>query len=261
LLTECDAAVFYTSTLSALAESVQELTKHGTRLLFVPADLDMRRPFVLAEDLRALGELGSRVCARLRESRVLRLTSPEGTDLTLRTGGAIGYDDCRATGAGETDFFPGGMWNLVPEIESVNGVVKFCAALHPVGRLADPIELQFSDGKVTSVHGGWQARAWQRWLEGFGESDVTRFAHLSGGLAARAQVIGHDWEDLVVRGSVLIGGGASLLYGGANSAAAHFDGIIPEATLSADGTVLIDSGTYAGEMLSHVTRHDEEVSV
>jgi len=261
LLSECDAAVFYTSTLSALAEGVRAVAARGTRMLFVPADLDLHRPFVLTEDLDALDTLGSRVCARLRTARELRLTTPEGTDLSLQTGGALGYDDCRAVEAGAIDFFPGGMWNLVPDVGSVEGVVRFCASLHPVGRLVEPVELEFSGGLVTSIHGGWQARAWQRWLDGFGESDVTRFAHLSGGLAAQAQVIGHDWEDLVVRGSVLVSGGASLLYGGGNAAPAHFDGIIPEATLVADGVPVLTSGTYAEDLLpDRVPRRDGQVA-
>jgi hypothetical protein len=98
------------------------------------------------------------------------------------------------------------MWNMIPKTDTVNGVVRFTAALHPVGRLVEPIELTFESGVVTSVRGGWQARAWERWLRSFGDADVFEFSHLSGGLAATARVIGHDWEDLIMRGSIVAAG-------------------------------------------------------
>lgn len=244
LLKECDIAVVYMSSLIALSEAARSAAARGTRMLFIPADFDLRRPMVLDEDLGALAVLGDAVTRRLREATKIRLTSDEGTDLTLRAGGAVTYDDCRVTAPGDIDFFPGGMWNVVPDIDSVSGVVRFTGALHPVGRLVDPIELRFEGGTLTGVTGGWQARSWERWLRSFGDQEVTRFAHLSGGLSSRAQVIGHDWEDLIVRGSVIVAGGASLLYGGRNGASAHFDGIVPNATLHLDDEELIVAGEY-----------------
>lgn len=105
------------------------------------------------------------------------------------------------------------------------------------------------------MRGGWQAHTWQRWLRSFGEAEATRFAHLSGGLAREAQVVGHDWEDLIVRGSVLVAGGASLLYGGEVGAPAHFDGIVPNATLDVDGRRVLDAGDYDSRLLR--SHHDQ----
>jgi len=244
-----DVAVFYASTLVALSDDVRSAAAAGTRMLFIPADLDLRWPVVLHEDLGALERLGSAITDLLRSARRVRLTSSDGTDLQMSATGTASYDDCQVRSPGDIDFFPGGMWNLVPDLDSVNGVVRFPAALHTVGRLAEPVELVFEDGSLTSVQGGWQAVAWQRWLTSFGEAEATRFAHLSGGLACEAQVIGHDWEDLIVRGSVLVAGGASLPYGGDVGAPAHFDGIVPNATLEVDGRRVLEAGEYAQELL------------
>ena len=249
-LQACDVAVFYTSTLMALAHDIREAAKTGTRMLFIPADFDLRRPVVLGEDLGALDALGDAVTGVLRSAVSVRVTSAEGTDLRMTaTGGAVSHDDCRVPDPGDIDFFPGGMWNLVPQLDSVEGVVRFTAALHPVGRLTQPVEVTFDGGLVTEVTGGWQATTWLRWLRSFGEAEAMRFAHLSGGLAGQAQVIGHDWEDLIVRGSVLVAGGASLLYGGAVAAPAHFDGIVPNATLEIDGRRILDAGEYDPQLL------------
>jgi 2,5-dihydroxypyridine 5,6-dioxygenase len=252
-LQACDVAVFYTSTLMALSADVRSAAASGSRMLFIPADFDLRRPVVLGEDLGELDRLGAAVADLLRPASAVRVTSAEGTDLSMDATGSVTYDDCQVRAPGEIDFFPGGMWNLVPDVGSVRGVVRFTAALHPVGRLAEPVEVVFESGTVTSVRGGWQARAWERWLRSFGEAETTRFAHLSGGLAGQAQVIGHDWEDLIVRGSVLVAGGASLLYGGDLGAPAHFDGIVPNATLDIDGVRVLDAGEYDMRLLHHTT--------
>lgn len=244
LLPECDAAVFYMSSLIALSDAVRSAASNGTRMLFVPADFDLRRPLVLNEDLFELSTLGRLITERVRQATTVRVTTEQGTDLTMARPGAVTYDDCQVTGPGEIDFFPGGMWNLVPDIDTVNGVVRFTGSLHPVGRLVESVDLVFENGSVTKVSGGWQARAWERWLRSFGDQDVARFAHLSGGLARQAHIVGHDWEDLIVRGSVLVAGGASLLYGGRNRAPAHFDGIVPIATLYLDQEPVLRSGSY-----------------
>lgn len=243
-LQSCDVAVFYSPQLLAVSPAVRNAAAAGTRMLFVPSDFDLRRPVVLEEDLAELDAVGAALSRVLDGEHELVVSTPEGTNLRMRTSGPVGYDDCRVLGPGDIDFFPGGMWNLVPEVSSVTGTVRFCAALHPVGRLSEPIELVFDGGNLVDVRGGWQSRVWTEWLESFGEQDVMRFAHLSGGLAARAQVIGHDWEDLIMRGSLLVSGGASLLYGGANDAPAHFDGIVPAASLSVDGVEVLSDGVY-----------------
>jgi 2,5-dihydroxypyridine 5,6-dioxygenase len=244
-----DVVVFFASTLLALTDDVRAAAATGTRMLFVPADLDLRRPFVLEEDLDELTRLGAAVAARLVSAHRVRVSTRDGTELTMAASGTVSYDDCQVRAAGQIDFFPGGMWTLVPDPATVDGLVRFPATLYPVGRLAEPVDLRFEAGHVTEVSGGWQATAWRRWLESFGETEAMVFAHLSGGLAARAQVIGHDWEDLVVRGSLLIAGGANVLYGGTTGAPAHFDAIVPNASLELDGRAVLTDGRYDPDLL------------
>lgn len=125
-----DVAVFYASTLMALSDEVRAAAGSGTRMLFIPADFDLRRPVVLGEDLTELDSLGAAVTRLLQPATRLRVTSADGTDLHMNAGGAVTYDDCQIRAPGEIDFFPGGMWNLVPDLDSVTGVVRFTAALH-----------------------------------------------------------------------------------------------------------------------------------
>lgn len=252
LLKSADVAVLYMSTLLVLCDAVERAREAGTRLLFIPADFDLTRPVVTDEDYDELAALGAAVCSRLEHATKAEVRTPDGTDIVFGSISGPRYDDGRATQPGELDFFPGGMWNVIPKTDTVNGVVRFTAALHPVGRLIEPIELTFERGVIAAVGGGWQARAWERWLRSFGDAEVFEFSHLSGGLAATARVIGHDWEDLIMRGSILISGGESLLYGGENRGRAHFDGTVPDATLVLDGETVLDEGSYSPAALPSI---------
>ena len=239
-----DVAIVHMPTLIVLSEVVARARQTGTRMLFVPGDFDLSRPLVLDEDLDAMSALGAAVCQRLDGAAGAELSTPDGTHLTFGVLRNAFHDDARAHRPGEVDFFPGGMWNVIPDPDAVDGIVRFTAALHPVGRLAEPIELTFERGMISAVRGGWQAREWERWLDRFGDEELRRFSHLSGGLAATARVVGHDWEDLIIRGSVLISGGENVLYGGENRAHGHFDGVVVDATLVVDDELVLEDGTY-----------------
>lgn len=246
-------AVVYARTLICLSRTVTEARNMGTRLLFIPADFDLSRPVVLEEDLDELAQLGEAMVQRLLSARTAEIRCPAGTNLTLGPWSQTFFDDARCTGRGDIDFFPGGMWNVIPEPQQVNGRVVFTATLHPLGFLAQPIEVRFQRGVIHAIEGGWQARAWERWLESFHDPDVYSFSHLSGGLAAASRVTGHDWEDLIKRGSVLVSGGENALYGGRNTAKAHFDGIVLDATLLLDGREVLRDGAYQLDLRMHQT--------
>jgi leucyl aminopeptidase (aminopeptidase T) len=243
LLAAADVAVVYLSTLVVLSKAVAQAREQGTRLLFIPADYDLSRRVVIEEDLGELSKLGESVCATLVSGQRARVLG-EGTELELELPGRAFFDDARVINSGDVDFFPGGMWNVVPRPESVNGIVRLGASAYPLGRLASPIMLRFEGGRIVTIEGGWEAKAWKRWLESFADDRVFEFSHLSGGLARCAAVIGHDWEDLISRGSVLISGGESVLYGGRNAARGHFDAIVPDATVEVDGHAILAAGDY-----------------
>jgi hypothetical protein len=243
MLGAVDVAVVYMSTLIVLSQSIRRARDLGTRMLFIPADYDLGRPLVLEEDPVEMRSVGERVCALLA-SGGHAVVSAEGTNLSLDLPPRAVYDDACVANPGDIDFFPGGMWNVVPLPGSVSGVVCLNASAYPLGRLQSPIYVHFDDSRVTSIEGGWEASAWKRWLTGFRDERVFEFSHLSGGLARSAQVVGHDWEDLITRGSILVSGGENVLYGGKNAARGHFDAIVPNATLEVAGVVVLKDGNY-----------------
>lgn len=244
VLLQHELVIVVMSTLICLSGAVKAARGQGTRLLFIPADYDLASCPMLHEDLDALAGLGRAVVRRLAGARRLEVTSPDGTRLSLGALSALGFDDARLLGPGELDFFPGGMWNGIPDPVTVEGVVRFNASLYPLGRLREAVEVHFERGRIVRVAGGWEARAWERWLHAQGDAGIFDFSHFSGGLSATTRTVGHDWEDLIVRGGLLISGGENVLYGGGNAARAHFDGVVRGATLTVDGEELLSDGVY-----------------
>lgn len=255
-LDDADVAVVYMCTLIALSRTVQEARASGTRFLFVPADYNLGGPATLDEDLQELAALGAMIHKRLGAASSAHVTAAEGTDIQFGSLLSPSFDDARSCFPGDIDFFPGGMWNVIPRPSTVDGVVVFPATLYPVSTLVEPVTITFEGGTITSIKGGWQARAWERWLRSFADVRLFEFSHLSGGLAKRARIIGHDWEDLIHRGGILISGGENVLYGGQNTAHAHFDGVVPDATLALDGDTVLEEGAYLAGT-PDTTRGDE----
>lgn len=240
-----DAVLVIMRSLIALTPVVARARQAGTRFLFIPADLDVHRRSVMMEPLEVLRQRGEAITKVLAGGSRLRITSREGTDLAVSGYGMISFDDARSHHRGDLDFVPGGMWNVVPVDGAVSGSAVLPATVHPVGIVRHPIRLTWEDSHLVAVEGGFEARQWEEWLGRFTSSDVRTFSHLSGGLACEARIIGHDWEDLITLGGVVVSGGENMLYGGTISSPGHFDAVIPAASIEVDGAPLLVDGRYS----------------
>lgn len=239
-----DVIIGYRQPLMCLTEAARAATGSGARALWMASDFDNTRPVVVDEDYNAMGELGRRIAELVRRAKIIRVTSPAGTDIHAEyEGRLVSFDDGTVTQPGESDFFPGGMWNSSPIESSFNGTVVFDGTLYGLGVLRAPLSVTFVDGWIRDI-AGEQADEWKRALSAFGDPSVYLASHLSGGLARHARLIGNDWEDLIMYGTILFSAGAGAYYDGATRTHAHFDGTVLNATVYLDGEVLLDRGEY-----------------
>jgi leucyl aminopeptidase (aminopeptidase T) len=245
-----DVLIYYRQPLFCLTRAAFEAREGGLRTLWMTSDYDYTRPLVMDEDYDAMTRLGERITELVRKAKKIRVTTKNGTDLEATYGNRpVWFDDGKVEKPGESDFFPGGMWNSAPLEESVNGVVVFDGGLQGIGALQSPIKVTFKDGWIVDIHGKDSAR-WRSWLDSFGEKEIYRFSHLNGGLAKQAQVIGTDWEDLTMYGSILFAGGENIYFEGTNRGKAHFDGTALNATAYLDGELLMEDGVYVHPFVS-----------
>jgi leucyl aminopeptidase (aminopeptidase T) len=187
-----------------------------------------------------LSDLAERLLERVREADTIRITSPAGTDLTLRVAGRPWLTDARGLGPGEYGNYPGGEIFCAPLEDSANGIlVADLTVPYTVEGLVDaPVRLAFEAGRVVSIEGGRAADMLRDLVERAGQGgDV--IAELGIGLNPTVKPRGHVMLDEKAAGTAHIAiGNNTGSYGGSNSSTIHVDMIFSDPEIEVDGRPL-----------------------
>ena len=176
----------------------------------------------------------------------VRVTTPGGTDCTFDvTGREWKLDDGVLDQPGAFGNLPAGEAFVAPLATGADGVcvIDRTIALAGEGLVDEPIRLTFERGRIVSVEGGRAAESTRTAIAEAGEgADVV--AELGIGTNERARITGSVITDEKVLGTahVAFGDNASASYGGDNRAAIHVDGVMADATIEADGVVVMRVG-------------------
>ena len=166
-----------------------EITDSGTRMLLVREPLDVLRRLLPTEDLRRRVEAGR---AMIEDAKVMRITSPAGTDLTYplgqyRTLTEYGFCDT----PGHWDHWPGGLVATLGNDNAVHGtavvntgdIIYYPAAQY----VRDPITLEIEGGKVTDINGtGLDAEFLRDYIRRYDDPRAYAVSHIGWGLNERA---------------------------------------------------------------------------
>ena len=200
----------------------------------------------MAADYGAVRDLSAGLAARLAGASRVRVTTPGGTDCTFDVRGREWkVDDGVLDRPGAFGNLPAGEVFVAPLANGADGVcvIDGSIALAGEGLVDEPIRLTFERGRIVAVEGGKAAGTVRRAIAEAGTgADVV--AELGIGTNERARVTGSVITDEKVLGTahVAFGDNASPSYGGDNRAAIHVDGIMKDATIEADGTVVFALG-------------------
>jgi leucyl aminopeptidase (aminopeptidase T) len=200
----------------------------------------------MAADYGAVRELTARLAARLSGCKSVRVTTPGGTDCTFDVTGRVWkLDDGVLDQPGAFGNLPAGEIFISPLATGADGVcvIDRSIALEGVGLVDEPIHMTFERGRIVEIAGGRAAAAARSAIAAAGAgADVV--AELGIGTNAGARITGSVLTDEKVLGTahVAFGDNASPSYGGDNHAAIHVDGIMADATIEADGAVVMTGG-------------------
>lgn len=185
---------------------------------------------------------------KFSEASEARVTSPQGTDVTV---GLEGRDGNAHPGIADE---PGEFTALVhieanisPVEGTTNGTVVFDGAIPnlDIGVLEEPVRMEIEDGAVTSVEGGKEAQKIARvWAE-HDDPAVYNIAQLAVGMNPECPDF-NGWfsNDHGRYGNVHFGIGTSSNLGGTTRAPVHFDAMMAEPTLELDGEVVVEDGEF-----------------
>jgi Thermophilic metalloprotease (M29) len=216
-----------------LSEAIRD---HGRAIFLglVDGDLlrgDLSRP---APDLTGVAR---GLLDQLEGAETIRITGAAGTDLRLRVGGRPWLTDALPLQRGGYANFPGGEVFVAPHRDGADGrlVADLTVPYTVEGLVDEPVHLEFSEGRVTSIEGGRAAAMLRELVEGAGEGGNV-IAELGLGLNPTVRPRGHVMlDEKAARTAHVAIGRNTGAYGGDNEATIHVDMIFSGPQVEVDG--------------------------
>jgi 2,5-dihydroxypyridine 5,6-dioxygenase len=245
-----DLVVYLTSTAMAHAKITEDLVDAGKKfILMEELTVDMLKPGGPAwADYEAMNRLGLKIAQVFTQGDTVRVTCPNGTDLTVsiqgRPGRSIaGMPLALHPGKGGGCAFPDGEAHVCPVEGTGQGRVVFDLTAHSVGSLKEPMVLTIEKGMVTKIEGGYQAQIWRQLLERAGDQGSYNCpAEVSIGLNRNVLPTGSMRTDKKMYATSHIGVGDTVVLGGNCHAKLRLEGVIRHPEISVDGQVLTRLG-------------------
>ena len=187
-----------------------------------------------------------KVAKTLAGAKVIRITTPFGTNLILSGEGRRGNAMTGLVKAGEFGPVPTVEANVSPVEGSANGVIVADASIPyiGIGLLKTPVKMEVKDGYILpeSITGGEEAKKLANDWINKNDKNVYNVAEVGVGLNPECKFTGSMLEDEGVFGSLHIGVGTNITLGGIIKAPCHYDLIMTKPTLIADGITILKDG-------------------
>jgi aminopeptidase len=200
-------------------------------------------------DYEELVRKGQSIVKAVSDSKKVKITSNEGTDIEFQvTGrkwiiddGVIGPEDIEARDVGLN--LPCGEVFVAPVEDSAEGTAFFNVPTNYWGHRISRLKLEFKGGKVVS----FDAREGKKEFKGALDAatgDKDRIAEFAIGLNPKAEFINDILVDEKVLGSIhiAIGNNKGPAYGGKNDSSIHWDLVMNHPTVKIDGRTIMKNG-------------------
>ena len=238
-----DVALLVTTHSLSHTSARRDATASGTRIASMPGldyELVVR---TLGVDYSGVKKLSDALAQILTKGKTVKITSPTGTDLRLDISGKNADSDSGIfTAPGAWGNLPAGEADLGPiEGKSQGILVVDGCSYHSGVELDKPITMNIKDGLVVDVSGGVAAAALQKTFDELG-SGARNVAELGIGTNPFATLSGSILETEKVLGTIHIGLGNNMSYGGTCDVPFHSDGVVLDPTVTVDNKVIMKDG-------------------
>ena len=218
-----------------------EAAKAGTRVATMPGiTSEMFSQGAMTADYSKVEELTAKVTEMLTKASKARIEK-EGNVLTINLDGRNGVPSPGVyKEAGKCGNLPSGEAYIAPLEDGSDGEMIIDGSMVGIGKLASPLHMTISGGKLRSVKGD-KSENLDILLKN--ETNGT-LCELGIGTNEAAILNGIILEDEKVYGTVHIAFGTNTSFGGVNKAECHMDGIILRPTLYLDDIKVIENGVF-----------------
>ena len=208
----------------------------GARVATLPAITEEVFVTGLDADYETIRAHCEDVLAQVQNAEVIRVTSPQGTDITFEPGSREWHTDTGIVHeAGQMSNLPAGEVFISPE--NANGTYVVDGTMRPYDKLDEGQQLEFTveDGYVTEFSDEKVQAEFDAVAEEVGR-DAYNLAELGIGTnVAVDELVGSVLLDEKAAGTVHIAIGDNASMGGDVDAPIHSDGVLREPTVYADG--------------------------
>ena len=241
-LLRADACFAATDTSLSHTRARIAATSQGARFGSLPTVTEDIFRRTIPVDYAEMTRRGAAIAELISRADTVRITSPQGTDVTLVVRGRDGRnDDGDLRTPGAFGNLPAGEAYVAPLETEGDGVLVFDGSVAGYGLLEEPMEVRIEAGRLVSASGA--AGAWlESTLDGGGEGG-RGVAELGIGTNPAATLCGVVLEDEKIIGSAHVAFGSSAGIGGIVQSSVHIDSIMLEPTVEIAGVTVVAGGS------------------
>ncbi len=242
-----EADVIYSATTFSLynTDARIEACRKGARYInMADYSLDMLKKGCLFTDWDQIRKVVDETAKKI-VGKELRISTPAGTDFWTSIVGRhadVGYGT--SINKGEASSPPDAECAVGPADDSAEGILVIDGSipLPGLGLIKEPIRLHVEKGYITKIEGGKEADILRDSLAAFKDPRVYLAAEVGFGLNPAASLSGRMLEDEGVYGTMHIGIGNNLAYGGNCNTPIHIDLIMKQPTCIVDDHYVYKDG-------------------
>lgn len=237
-----DVILLITDRSLSHTQARRRASQNGARIASLPGITKESLIRTMTGDYKFIIDKSRKLADILTIGRTIQLTTPAGTNLTLSIARMKGYaDNGMIHEPGKFSNIPAGEGCVAPIQGSTQGRLVIDGSFPRIGKIKNPVHMSIKDGQVARITGGEEAQTIRKILRPFGKPG-RNIAEIGIGTHPRAKVTGCVLEDEKVLGTVHVGLGNNISFGGKVNVGCHFDGVLLSPTLVIDGKSILENG-------------------
>lgn len=196
-------------------------------------------------DYEQVGRVTEQLAARLSAADVIRVTTPEGTDLAMRSAGRVAIAQSGlVTRPGQLSGLPDGEATLAPLEGVTEGVVVAPYIADHLGLITEPFRMEVRRGRITEIAGGRQAIELRSLLARKDEAGYNAASQFALGTNPACRVVPNTREVSKKLGTAHFAIGDNISLGGQSQSALHLDFVFLRPSVYLDGQCILHDGEY-----------------
>ncbi|MFZ7104076.1 MAG: aminopeptidase [Peptococcaceae bacterium] len=194
-------------------------------------------------DYDQVGRISEQLAQLLTKADEIRLTTPEGTDLIMKS---AGREAIAQTGmvkeSGQISGLPDGESTLAPLEGTTEGVIVAPYIADILGEITEPFRMQVTKGRIVEIQGGLQALKLRELLKKHDDNGYNAASQFALGTNPACRVIPNTREVSKKLGTAHIAIGDNRSLGGNSPSSFHIDFVFLKPSVYLDGRCIIENG-------------------